>query len=104
LEDDAIAVPRDLVDRVEDALARLVVPELLRVAGGDVGDPERQRVAAGERRAGESRPRSGSTLRRLRLIATPTLSATALAAATASAPLAAASLRGRRVERRSRRI
>jgi hypothetical protein len=50
-EDDAIGTrPLNGVDRVEVFVVFRVVPELLAFAGRDVGHPERERVAAGERR------------------------------------------------------
>ena len=51
-EDHVIGIrPSDRRGRIEVLVVILVVPELLRLAGRDVRHEERQRVAAGERRA-----------------------------------------------------
>src|SRR6185312_7060160 len=80
LEHDVIPLPGDRVDSVEQLLVLRVVPELLRVAGLHVGDPERQVVAADEERVGQARSR-----RRLRALF-GIRAAASLPAATAAAP------------------
>ncbi len=80
-EDHVIAGPLDGVDVREDALVRRRVPELFRVAGARIADPQRHRVAAAERRSHQARPRIRLIRRRVALIATSTSASAALTAA-----------------------
>src|SRR5262249_25750280 len=88
LENHAIrAGPLNRVDRVEILVVLLVVPELPAFASRHICDPERQRVAAGERR----RHQPGARIARL---------GRGAAAATASTPaLSAAATGANRVQR-----
>jgi hypothetical protein len=70
-EDHVIRVgPPNRVHAGEAAIVRRVVPELVTLPGREIEDPERQRVAAGERRAEESRTVVAARLRRLTAPAT----------------------------------
>src|SRR5581483_199287 len=93
LEDHVIGIgPREpRIHGGEFLVVFLVVPELLRVAARRVSDPERQGVAAGERRVEQT----GARVVAPRLL---------LAAAASRAGAAAPAQRGERVVRRAVRV
>src|SRR5439155_9796894 len=80
-----LACPLDAVDRGEALIVLRGVPELVTFAACDVGDPERQRVAAGERRVEETGP---TIARRLFALTALTRTARATCDATAAASTA----------------
>src|SRR5262249_52935983 len=95
-EDEIVAGEPRIPEVGHERVVRLVVPELLRLAGADVGLPHADRVAALEGRARETWNRGD--LRRSRLIAGRRLPA-ALTSTTAAVAAAPAGRRSVSVER-----